>query len=557
MAAVCLASIVAACGSSDDKKDPRDHLERPGDAGAAGTPSGNGNEAGTGAVNLGGAGGDGSDVSGVAGGGGVPAVPLGGADAGGVSQGGNDDELGGAGGSGGDSTAPFNGLYVGPTGDDSAAGSETEPFATLAHAASVAKAGDTIVFLDGTIQTTGQSVVIPAGVNLAAKNAGATTIVAQATPASLLTIQGDTRIDGLKFTSHQTVASFTGVGADPGLLTVADTQFVNCGSACLVLQGTAKAVVTPPANQPLSNGGYGFARVSDTAELSVDGGTLQNSNGGSQFTGSGSSKLTVAGASFVDGTGNVLNLSGQAAATFDGVTVAILANSMFQQAGTSQLTVTNSDVSMKPAVTPKYNCFSNTQNGVGSLIVKDSAVHDCGTGFKGSIPATLTLDNVEVHHLDFGADLGVGAQGVGGAITIDGCDFHDFGYTAFRAGSGSNLNTFVFRDTTFSNNVSSMWDMIILDASNASTLDFGTLADPGGNTFLNANTTVSALRIAMTAGYVSAVGNTWSAAQGADGTGHYAATGAGAKLEITTDVTGGQNYVKPYATTTLLLAQNP
>jgi hypothetical protein len=147
--------------------------------------------------------------------------------------------------------------------------------------------------------------------------------------------------------------------------------------------------------------------------------------------------------------------------------------------------------------------------------------------------------------------------GNGGAITIDGCNFHDFGYTAFRAGSGSNLNTFVFRDTTFSNNASSMWDMIILDASNASTLDFGTLADPGGNTFLNVNTAVSALRIAMTAGYVSAVGNTWSAAQGADGTGHYVATGGGAKLEITTDVTGGQNYVKPYATTTLLLAQNP
>lgn len=102
-----------------------------------------------------------------------------------------------------------------------------------------------------------------------------------------------------------------------------------------------------------------------------------------------------------------------------------------------------------------------------------------------------------------------------------------------------------------------MWDMIILDASNASTLDFGTLADPGGNTFSNANTAVSALRIAMTAGYVSAVGNTWAATQGADGTGHYATSGTGAKLEITTDVAGGQNYVKPYATTTLLLAQNP
>lgn len=167
--------------------------------------------------------------------------------------------------------------------------------------------------------------MIPAGVNLMAKNSGATTILSQATAASLLKIQGDTRIEGLKFSGHLTVASFTGVGADPGLLTIADTQFINCG-VCVELKGTAKAAVTAPTNGALANGGTGFANLNDTAELSVTGGTLQNSNGGSQFTVGGGAKLTVAGASFVDGTGSVASLSGEASATFDSVTVTTLAD---------------------------------------------------------------------------------------------------------------------------------------------------------------------------------------------------------------------------------------
>jgi hypothetical protein len=547
---------LAACGSSDDKKAPRDRETRPegGEGGAAGAAT-----AGTSGTDLGGEGGAGVGATGNGG------EANGGAQSGGTASGGapsagaggTGEDTGGAAGSGGDSSLPFRGLYVGATGSDLDPGTEAEPFETLAHAASVAEAGDTIVVLDGNLLTSGPSVAIPAGVNLMAKNPGAATLVAQATPPALLTIQGNTRIEGLKFSGHGVVAQFAGVGAAPGVLTIADTQFINCSSWCLNLTGTAQAVVTPPANAPLANGGSSFAHVGDTAELSVNGGTFQSSNNGNLFVVDGDGTLAVEGATFVDGLAKVAHLGGNGSATFSGVTVATLGNTIFQQDGTSKLTILDSDISMKPTVAPKYNCFTNIQNGVGSLTIRDSAVHDCGTGFKGSIPASITLDNVEVYNLDFGADLGVGAAGLGGAITIDGCDFHDFTYTAFRAGSGGNLNTFVFRDTSFSNNVSSMWDMIILDGGNASTLDFGTLASPGGNTFLNANTAVSALRIAMTAGYVSAVGNTWAAAQGADGTCHYAATGAGAKLEITADVVGGSNYVKPYATTTLLLAQNP
>ena len=67
--------------------------------------------------------------------------------------GGGDAVAGGAGAGGvggaGATEPPINGLYVAVNGDDAAAGTLEAPFLTLAHAASVAKAGDTIVLLNG------------------------------------------------------------------------------------------------------------------------------------------------------------------------------------------------------------------------------------------------------------------------------------------------------------------------------------------------------------------------------------------------------------------------
>jgi hypothetical protein len=92
-----------------------------------------------------------------------------------------------------------------------------------------------------------------------------------------------------------------------------------------------------------------------------------------------------------------------------------------------------------------------------------------------------------------------------------------------------------------------------------SSLDLGTLADPGGNTFTGNNTSNTSgeagVRIALTDTLVPAVGNTWIASQqDADASGKYSATGGGAVLDVTTGT--GPNYAIS-AGTTLRLAQNP
>ena len=65
------------------------------------------------------------------------------------------------------------------------------------------------------------------------------------------------------------------------------------------------------------------------------------------------------------------------------------------------------------------------------------------------------------------------------------------------------------------------------------------------------------MRIQLQAVTVQAVGNTWTpSAEGADAQGHYVVT-SGKTLDITAAVNTGINYVKPYGTTTLRLAQIP
>jgi hypothetical protein len=101
---------------------------------------------------------------------------------------------------------------------------------------------------------------------------------------------------------------------------------------------------------------------------------------------------------------------------------------------------------------------------------------------------------------------------------------------------------------------------LILNGSNASTFDLGTVASPGGNTILGATASLTGLYLSVSAVTVQAVGNTWTPNfEGADAVGKYSplTANAGDKLDITVAVATGINYIKPNVTTTLRLAQNP
>jgi hypothetical protein len=219
--------------------------------------------------------------------------------------------------------------------------------------------------------------------------------------------------------------------------------------------------------------------------------------------------------------------------------------------------VKNSDISMKPNATA-YECFDIEMSGVGKLSVEKTKAHGCGTGLKGVMPGELALIDSEFYDLSFGgSDLDAGGGGVGGTVLITGCKFHDVVYTALRLGGGNSVLKLTMRDTDF--HVGSMvnWGGIILDGKNSSVIDLGTLADPGGNTFVQTTATETALQLQPQAVTITAVGNTWTPnAEGADAQGHYSVK-AGKTLDITAATTMGINYHKPYATTTLRLAQIP
>jgi hypothetical protein len=520
-------SLLGACGSSDDKRK----------AGRPDAMAGAGGEVpGEGASGGGSGGNSGEGPSGDAG---TPTIPQGGEPT---------EENGGAGGQA--AVAEFHGLYVGVDGDDTAAGTETEPFETLARAADVAVAGDTIVFLDGSYTVSGQPVTIPSGVDVIAQNAGMVTLNGNGAT-TLFSLTGDTRLAGLTFVTAGRVAL-----SSQGTLEIHDSVFTNCATSCLDLSGSAQAVVVGAEGELLGNGGGAFATLQGTASLAISGGVLENYGAGGIVRATGEATVELADVQVKDGTGLVLSLKNGAKGLVSGATVATKSQVLFEQADTSELSVSDSDLSIAGGVTA-FHCFYVP--ATAKLGISRSKLHGCGTGVKGAIPVELELTDTEFYDLSFGgADLDTGGPNPGGRVLVDGCSFHDVTYVAMRIGNGQPLLDLKMRNTVIDVTTLANWHALSIVASAASTIDLGTLAEPGNNTFLQHTAALAtAVAIPSQAVTVQAVGNTWTPQQqGADDTGHYVVK-TGKELKDSAAVTTGINYIKPYTTSTIVLAQVP
>lgn len=535
---------LAACGSEDQKKKNNDSKYDAGGDGGTGASGGDGSTPRAGSGGSVGQGGD-SGQGGTAG-----TAPTAGSSSAASGAGG----VTGEGGAGGDGTVtPFNGLYIGPEGSDTADGTLDAPFETLAHAASLAVAGDTIVFLPGDYTLTPPAVTIPAGVNLMAQSSGESFLSGTG---ALLALQGDTRITGLDIENFSTPVTFAGAAAATGTVTIEDTRFESCAQSCLTLPGASKAVVIGDGNALLANGGGAFAILSETASLSVTEGVLQNFQSGGIIRAADQSTVLLTDIIVDGGTGVVLTLRGDSKGVVEGATITTLSASLLQQFDSSELTVTGSDLSMRGG-TP-FNCITTATTS--KLTVESSKLHDCGTGIKSGPPLELTIIDTEFYNLDFGTEMNPGGGAVAeSTILVDGCNLHDISYSALRLGGSTTKLNLKIRDTLVDVSTMANWGAVILSGTNASQIDLGTLAEPGGNTFLQRNTTAqhTALQVTLTAVTVYAVGNTWTPLQqDANADGHYAVV-TGKFLDVTAAVSSGRNYTKPQPTTTLRLAQIP
>ena len=551
-------TLPAACG---DNGPSQPHLSPA--QGTGGSQNGRAGKGGGGTLS-GAAGGDGGSSSGAAGdGAGGESGRSGTGGRGGSSTTGAAGQLlggdigadGGAPGAGGTGGQGGNGdlhrLYVGPGGYDAGPGTRSQPFATLAQAASVAVSGDTIVFLDGNfaLPKLKAPIVVPDGVDIVADNQREVSLVASG--GTLLELAGNTRIDGINFDGFDTVVHAV---ASDGAVSVTNSSFLNCagtGTSALEVGGSASVALVGGSSQNWGNcAAFGHAYGQGT--LSVDGGLVHftTTDTVTVFTADDTATLQLSNLIATDGNRPVLLLNDSSEATVEQSTLSTLGSTVITLNASASLEVTNSDLSIAAGASSVGACIASNLDGSGSIALARSIVHDCSAGVRGTAPAVLSVTGTDIYAMsENGLDF---PGGQGGVIDITDSSLRDIGSLAARLG-GSGAGAQIFQVTVRGTTIASVPYGFALSGAASSTWDLGTLAAAGENVLTATTTSLQVLTAAGT--FVAAVGNTWApGVQSADGSGQYAAVGAGAVLEVTDGA--GQNYSDDNGAT-LRLAENP
>ncbi len=543
-----------------------------GSASIAGSPNGN-------APSLGGAGD--AAFGGHADGGRGGRAGTAGASHGGGGAGGADALAGDAGTAGQiDMSGPT--LYVDPvTGDDRQPGTRAQPLRTIARAASLARAGSEIILLDGVYDGTSQpqfnspldsacgldsGVVIPSGVALRADHSGQARL-SIAGYHGLCASGG--RIEGLRL-ERPTPGSRV-LECDGGELTIQETTFGNTGfidsgstateaaSSALLLSGSAQVTLSPGTLSDFSSGANErFATLTEHASLTITGGALslsedpRDSASGFDrgFRVADSASLILHGvllqrraaSSVQSGTGIALTDSAQVHLD-QGTSVTGFARGLYGAQGASRVALdgvdfTDNDCAVlllspgdlqRKTVGIRGSRFTRNRQGAFVYAVNiDLTIQDSLFDDNRTIPASTGGVGIE-----FAASGSASLQNV--TITNS-----EFGLVLARFNSPLDFQISV-RDSQVSSNSH-------VGVSVYAPVDLGSLASPGNNVIQSNGVGQSdganllfGSNSPLVDGPVLAVGNTWDAdVQGADASGRYTVTGAGARLEVQDG--GGPNY---------------
>jgi hypothetical protein len=296
--------------------------------------------------------------------------------------------------------------------------------------------------------------------------------------------------------------------------------------------GSVVATMTPGA---LTNGIYtaampnafdSFLAVTGTAQLTIQGGTIDgNSLGAPAFGGgfiftSGSATLTLSGVTLRNRTGVGIAVNGSASVVLNnnslidavGVAGNCPTGSAIVISGPGSVTLDHSQISNGPAAgicvrVSGSASLATIQITQGTIAHMASAIaSEIGPGAS----AIVTINGASFSN----NGNGISWQGAAGtSFDIAGSSFTGNGTGISIASSGGSLK---LRSSTVSSNTG---DGVAL--SGDIVVDLGTAADAGGNTFTG--NTSTGLHINLGAvGPAQAVGNTWNAnVQGADNTGHF------------------------------------
>lgn len=569
-----------------------------GDAGGARASASSANTAGSAngnASSLGGSGvGAGQAVGGAGNGGSVGgAVSRGGAGNGGA------DALAGEAGTAGqvDRNGPT--LYVDPvTGDDRQPGTRAQPLRTIARAASLARVGSEIILLDGVYDGTSQpqfnsplasacgvdsGVVLPSGVVLRADHAGQVRL-SIAGYHGLCASSG--RIEGLRLERPTPGARV--IECASGELTIQETTFSNTGfndsgsattevASALLLSGSAQVTLNPGTLSDYSIGANErFATLSEQASLTITGGALSLSEDPREsaagfdrgFRVADSASLTLHGvrlqrraaSSTLSGSGIALTDSAQVRLD-QGTSVTGFWSGIYGTQGASQASLEDVDFVdngygvfmfssgdfQRKALTIESSRFTRDQLGVFVYAVNiDLTIRD-SVFVEDTSPAPSALEV----GIEFAAS---------GSANLENVTVTNNAFGIVLAHFNPQLDFQVkLRDSRITSNSEA-------GITAYAPVDLGSLAEPGRNVFQgngvgqsDGGNLLFGSNSSLINGLVLAVGNTWDAdVQGADESGGYAVSGAGARLEVQDG--DGPNYrLRPNASGSLSvrLAENP
>lgn len=454
-------------------------------------------------------------------------------------------------------TPPPPRYLVGPGGVD-AGDCLATPCRTIAYAAAQAAGAGLVVLLDGTYDTATQGTApinLPAGTRLVADHPS------QATVKCLLVFGAGGDVDGVRIDRRAPgAAADAGIKATGGTLHLAGVDFAGRFDAgAITATGTAEVTMVPGAVadytalteavpswtvQPRA-----FVRVSDSARVTIDGGT---------FGGPG---MGCACGVINNGVGSAMQVADTAALTLDHVIVS------FHTRGVAVLGAGRFDLhasNMRPHATSAvggYGVLLQSQlltngatarlelatiDGLGvlasgirtyssgtaaNLELFGGKILNAGTGVAVATGTSLAMSG-QFATFEANATSGVHCDG---ACDIDLAHSHVTSNASGTSGAGglwlgSSTVTYHLRlrDTFVVNNTggpnAANNSGVVLRGDAASTFDLGTVGDPGGNVLLGnwSGASTSSLLVGTTGVTVNARDNQFEAnEQGADGAGAY------------------------------------
>jgi hypothetical protein len=468
--------------------------------------------------------------------------------------------------------------YASPSGVDTGNSLclQATPCLTITKAASVAQANKTVWLADGSYSASEVSALagisIPAGLTLRALTPG------QAVIKRGLKLLGSGTVVGVVLDGGAGAANFIRIEASTGTVLLEGIKFIgmlHSDFSAIIASGTAQVSLSPGGvadytDTLLPGGGTRFAKLSGSAQLSIDGGSLGGTAlGGGQFNAfllgvaafqlNDSARLVINNTLVKVTSGGILMNGAATQVTLTNSTLMSVAMpgpgfGIYAYKGTPAITLVDSTISgfaygtvSAPIRVGEVSAPFGNVNGAVATISLTNAVLTGGSfgitvrdGLTPSL-ATITGNNAQVKNNLWGGihceaacnvDLSggeVSGNGTSNATLANGNAF----FGGLWLGATGKAYSLKLRNVGVLNNASLSTGStntaansgVTMAGTAASSWDLGTLASPGGNTFTG-NTTgsqTSGLNVAVAAGVtVSAVGNTFAAnIQGANALGKY------------------------------------